>query len=152
MTRDPQVRNWQAFKILVAIGAIDVTTLTAGVVVKNQWSSNYAYVSLSLAIVGIVTLLGLLYFLTAVSKLEATEAFRHSMAATFLIVYLGLIVMQSFPYSEEAGIPAPEITATLLTSFTTVAGVVFAFYFSSAAVERAFSRRQEAQAATTSTE
>ena len=81
----------------------------------------------SVSSIAIVTFFGLARIEINASK--ESWSLRKPIAAAIVIVYLILVINFSFFDYKEL----PAITQMLLTSFTTVVGVVIAFYFGSSA-------------------
>ncbi len=74
-------------------------------------------------------------FLLGLSNWKVTEAsMRSAIAGTIVLVYLVLLGIVAFfsPTSAE-GLKLHELTQTFVTNFTTLIGVIVAFYFSSSA-------------------
>jgi hypothetical protein len=91
----------------------------------------------------------ILYYLVSIRGCPLAESFRHAIAATFLIVYLLLVIYNTFfngcspkatlSYCTTNG----GVTNTLLSNFAYLTGVVVAFYFGSIAYGKHFEKDGE---------
>jgi hypothetical protein len=137
--------------VLLLVGLVDVLVICLGLISANYWFGSDAFTAAGICASALITLLGLVYYLITVKGDDSAEAFRHSIAATFMLVYLVLVTIHAFP-DQPASPPSgesssvPPITGTLLNNFTTLAGIIAAFYFGGTIVEKWSARRDEAGA------
>lgn len=81
--------------------------------------------------VAVVTFLCLLP--VALDKNELRFKFRELIASSFIVTYLALVTSAAFFHRN---LPEGNITATFVSNFTTLVGVVVGAYFTAGAVER----------------
>lgn len=78
---------------------------------------------------------------TGASSAEAS--LRSAIAAAIVVQYLTLVSIVAFFGGSPDNAQLPAITQTLISSFTTIVGVVIAFYFGSSAYVQASKARGE---------
>jgi protein-S-isoprenylcysteine O-methyltransferase Ste14 len=136
--------------VLLIVGLTDVALICGGLILANQIYGNDAFTAAGICASAVVTILGLVYYLTTVRGESSAESFRHSIAATFVLVYLILVTISAFPDQSadttDSSSSLPPITGTLLNNFTTLAGIIAAFYFGGTIVEK-WRDRDEARVA-----
>jgi cytochrome bd-type quinol oxidase subunit 2 len=137
--------------VLLLVGFVDALVICLGLISANHWLGSDAFTAAGICASALITFLGLVYYLISVKGDESAEAFRHSIAATFMLVYLVLVTISAFPdqSSDSTATDAsslPPITGTLLTNFTTLAGIIAAFYFGGTIIESVAGSRHEARA------
>lgn len=119
--------KWLAYLLVLIIIGSDLAMVWAGTL-------GLLHIGWSLGGVGIVTLLGTLmvfHHLSGSSKLENGEV-RKALTVASLAVYfplLGLLTFTGFTPADT------ELARTVVGSFTTLVGVVFAFYFGTRTAE-----------------
>jgi hypothetical protein len=132
----------KAARKLFLIAAIDIILIAMGVAgsaILRFMAPNLPHrapLSFSVAAVAVVTFFGLLQLQQA-SSLEPGDM-RKPIAGTVTVVYLVLVATFSFFFVPGQ---LPPLTETFINSFTTIMGVVVAFYFGSSAYIEASSRR-----------
>ena len=87
--------------------------------------------SIMLIMVGVVTFFG---FLTGTESVDE-RSMRIAIAASVVMVYIVLLATVIFwvEIPDDPKTKLPDITQTMLTHFTTIMGVVMAFYFGASA-------------------
>jgi hypothetical protein len=140
--------------VLALVVVTDLIVVIGGLVLanRNRPDTNDAYTAAGICASAVITLVGLVYYLIGVRGNDSAEAFRHSIAATFMLIYLLLVTISAFPDQPTAtgngqSTNLPPITGTLLNNFTTLAGIIAAFYFGGTIVEKVI-RRDEARNST----
>jgi hypothetical protein len=73
------------------------------------------------------------------------DGMRHAIAAAILATYIDIVGSVAFFKAVEKT-DQPEITQTMLTSFTAIVGIVIPFYFGSSAYIRVQERGQSLEA------
>ncbi|MEW6418260.1 MAG: hypothetical protein AB1480_09075 [Nitrospirota bacterium] len=114
-------------KFLLGIAAICVALLGIGIAGTVIFSR--AWLHFGIASIAIVIFFGLA--LIEKASISQPWSLRRPIAATIVVVYLMLVITFAFYMLKEE---LPKISDMLLTSFTTVVGVVIAFYFGSSAL------------------
>jgi hypothetical protein len=113
---------------IAVLDAIIVVLGTIGAAIGFPFlgiSSSLAFLSSALALIGLVTYFGIL------SQTGVNEAgLRAATASAVLTVYLVLVGEVAFFRSPNE---TPELTKSMLTHFTTVVGIVAAFFFGASA-------------------
>ncbi len=113
--------------LLVAIGTI-------GARVGFPWfgiSPSMAFLSFAAAAVGILTFFGLLWFFSSPSGgALPDQSLRVSITVAVITVYLIIVGEVAF---FTATLELAKITDVMLTSFTSIVGVVVAFFFGTSA-------------------
>lgn len=95
------------------------------------FGANAATFSLMLVAVGLVTFYGFMALGNRDNSLSKGDV-RLAIVASTITTYLVLVGTVAF-FRKESGLP--EISSTVLNHFTTIVGVVIAFYFGTAAYE-----------------
>ncbi len=82
-----------------------------------------------------ITFVSLLLFTQSEKKGNAVDeaSIRTALAGTVMLVYLTLVVLFAYFQYGSSSETVPLATQTLLTSFTSIVGVVVAFYFGASA-------------------
>ena len=103
-------------------------TLLAGVSagLQFQFQNNWPFIALGVG-TGVITFFGLLILChTGEERWKITgESMRTAMAGAIVVEYLALVGTLAFFVQGET----PPIAQTMITNFTTVVGIVIAFYF-----------------------
>ena len=130
-------------KIIIVMSALNI-----GVAAFSTWLAYYhdskGPFPVMVISIAFITFVSLLLFTQPERKVSAVDesSLRTALAGTVMIVYLVLVVLFSyFQYGSEEGMPLA--TQTLLTSFTSIVGVVVAFYFGASAYVEVNSRKSE---------
>jgi hypothetical protein len=122
--------------------AIVISTVNAVGIYLEVAFNNNAPLSAALiatALFTFVSLLGLMQ--PANGSWQISEPImRTVIAGTVVIEYLVLIATVAF---FQQGDSLPEITKTMISSFTTIVGVVIAFYFGTSAITEALRRSRQ---------
>jgi hypothetical protein len=103
--------------------------------------NNFLALAAATSGIAVITLTGLIAYGTGPEGVPSPEVMRDAIAAAFVLVYLILVAMTVFTFrvqvdpSTGALIPlqADPVATALLSNFTTLAGVVVAFYFGTSA-------------------
>lgn len=131
----PSLTGW-----LVLMG-LSLASIVAGGIYWAEWVGRDSPLSVALACVGIASFL----FLLKIKRLDEgqhrlTEAgMRFAIAGAVVIEYLVLVAVVAF--FREAPDKVHPLTETLISNFTTIVGIVIAFYFGSSAYVQAKSER-----------
>jgi hypothetical protein len=124
---------------IVAVATLILAIVAAGLIV-NHVSDSRAPLAFCAIAAAIITFFSFVSDLR-VSSFQTTldeGALRRAIAASIVVEYLVLLGM--FAFWEGGSETLPPVTQALVTSFTTVVGVVIAFYFGSAAYIEAKTR------------
>jgi FlaA1/EpsC-like NDP-sugar epimerase len=133
-------------KTAIGVGillAVLVTLLTGvGAYLSVRWDSNGPFIVVVVAtmVISFVSLLALAQ--VNKERWELTEStMRTAIAGTIVIAYLVLVgIVAFFTHGPEK---LPAISEAMVTNFTTIVGVVVAFYFGASAYVQASSQKQE---------
>ncbi len=121
--------------VLVVFGSTALAFAVAGPIVAQQVGNN-VWLSAGLAGTVVVTFIGLIDY--AGRAPDSKFTLREVIASTLILTYMLLIAYTAFfgdrPVGE--GGQQPKITTDLVNNFTTIIGIVVAFYFGSSAFER----------------
>lgn len=103
--------------------------LSIGLFGFGSWGQKQdrAYLMFSIGAIAIVIFFGLALLLK--SSLSQVSSFRTPLASSIIITYLLLVIT----FSNYMLHDLPDITELLLKSFTTIVGIVIAFYFGASA-------------------
>ena len=119
-------------RALVAIGGIVVVVVGGAFALDRAWD-NHAPLGWAVGASAVIIFVGFL----AMSQGDMTARIRIAMAATFVITYFVLLGMVTFlSQPAEGARTTTEVSNALITNFTVLMGVVVAFYFGSATVEK----------------
>ena len=110
--------------------SVVVAICVALAAIKNEM----AFLSAGMAIISIITFFGIM---SGSKNLSDESRFRRAITFTVVTVYVVLISITAFFVGEWK---SPQVTITLLTSFTSIVGVIVAFYFGSSAYLEAKSK------------
>lgn len=94
--------------------------------------------------IALITFVSLLLFNQPEDQNKKVDesSMRIAITGTVIIVYLTLVILFSyFQYSPPGRGELPLVTQSLLTSFTSIVGIVIAFYFGSSAYIQANEKR-----------
>lgn len=121
-----------ASRNMIVMGTMVILTVAACLVCTDIFG-NVKFISLAAVAVALITFFGFLHLgmRTNKSGLIADSDMRTSITAAIIVSYLTIMGMAIF-FGENAG-KMPPISQTLLTNFTSIVGVVIAFYFGSTA-------------------
>jgi protein-S-isoprenylcysteine O-methyltransferase Ste14 len=100
---------------------------------------------LGLGSVMVFTFYGIWSYERTVQGEPGAKAMRDAIAASVVLMYLVLVSYAVFFASGDSSNP---ITSQLLTSFTSITGVVVAFYFTSVTVDQVIRTRRRREPAT----
>jgi protein-S-isoprenylcysteine O-methyltransferase Ste14 len=138
--REIKMRTKMAVRICILIAAL--ITLLGGVSASLQfyWGNNWPFVAMGVG-TGAITFFGLLILCqTSEERWKLPEdSMRTVIAGTIVVEYLALVGTVAFFVQGEM----PPITQTMITNFTTIVGIVIAFYFGASAVLQLQRERQE---------
>jgi peptidoglycan biosynthesis protein MviN/MurJ (putative lipid II flippase) len=119
--------------------ASTITILSAvGTYLSFHWDNNGPFIVVAIATAA-TCFFGLL-FLTQTNDEQwqiTEETMRTAIAGTIVVVYLVLVGTVAFFVAGPKGSDVPAITHTMVTSFTTIVGIVIAFYFGTTAYVQA---------------
>ncbi len=122
-------QKWRrAFGIAAAVVGLDIAALALGICVEK------VPVAFALAAVGVITFVGILVMANRLSGdagINKAEM-RKAIAASFSLVYLGLLAGAAFPRGNVAD---SSLAGTVVGHFTWAMGIIIVFYFGSRAVE-----------------
>lgn len=123
-------------KVAVRIGVLMAALITllsaAGAFLSVRWDNNWPYIVVAVGTAAICFFGLLILTQTKDGRWEITEAtMRTTIAGTIVVVYLVLVGIVAFFIRGPTKLPA--ITETMITNFTTVVGIVVAFYFGASA-------------------
>ncbi len=128
--------NPESRKAIFVIPALIFVTYAAGVIASNYVGNR----SLSIMMVG-VALISFFGFLKLDRASGVDErSMRLAIAASLIIVYLALL--STFAFWRE-GRELSKAAEPLLNHFTTITGLVIAFYFGASAYTEVMGRRKE---------
>lgn len=115
-------------KVYIQIGVLNLLVLAGGFG-ANVLTTSRAWLALACTAIGMITFFGLL------GIGQDTNASDHNMrtAATGAIIVVYLTLVSIYAFFRPPGEEMPQITDMLMTSFTTVVGVVIASYFGASA-------------------
>lgn len=143
-------RAWSARQSLLAVGIVDAVTALSPIADKYFGD---AFLSVGLGIAAVTTLVGLLDY---AGRSETSFDLRDALAVSVMVVWLMLVAQVAFFAPSQAntdgttsGVASPEqlraTTQQMLGNFTTVVGLVVAFYFGGKSVERVVATRTRRQ-------
>jgi len=121
------------FSWLFGIGVLDILIILIGLAVWKYFDKDAVFLNLVVICVALVTYFGFLMLGEAMGGDWAVNkgGMRTAITASIVTVYLVLIGLVAFMTAgPEKLLP---ITDTMLTSFTSIVGIVLAFYFGSSA-------------------
>jgi protein-S-isoprenylcysteine O-methyltransferase Ste14 len=126
-------------KRIAALIALAITILSAiGAYLAVRWDNNWPYIVVAVGTAS-MCFFGLL-FLTQKDDEHwqlTEETMRTAIAGTIVVVYLVLVGIVAFFVVGPGPRDLPGITQTMITNFTTVVGIVIAFYFGASAYVQA---------------
>jgi hypothetical protein len=140
-----------AVRICIVMAAL--ITLLAGVSagLQFQFQNNWPFIAMGVG-TGVITFFGLLILCqTGEDRWKITgESMRTAMAGAIVVEYLTLVGTLAFFVQGQM----PPIAQTMITNFTTIVGVVIAFYFGASAFvqvqrEKRETRKSKAEVDTT---
>ncbi len=121
-----------AARTSIVMAAVITLLAAAGAFLAVYWNNNAPYIVVAVGTAA-TSFFGLLILTQpAGERWQVTEeTMRTAIAGTIVVVYLVVVgIVAFFIYGPQE---LPGITETMVTSFTTVAGIVVAFYFGSSA-------------------
>ncbi len=119
----------------ITLAAIIIAACWLSLFLANR-SKEPDYLSAALIITALSSFVGILALQQkGATGWELSESIvRTTVAGMFFITYIVMVALVIFWTNDaSAGKQLPQITQTLLTNFTTVTGIVVAFYFGSSA-------------------
>jgi hypothetical protein len=135
-----------AVRICIVMAAL--ITLLAGVSagLQFQFQNNWPFIALGVG-TGVITFFGLVILCqTGEERWKITgESMRTAIAGAIVVEYLALVGTLAFFVQGEM----PPIAQTMITNFTTVVGIVIAFYFGASAFVQLQREKQENRKAKT---
>jgi len=135
-----------AVRICIVMAAL--ITLLAGVSagLQFQFQNNWPFIALGVG-TGVITFFGLVILCqTGEERWKITgESMRTAIAGGIVVEYLALVGTLAFFVQGEM----PPIAQTMITNFTTVVGIVIAFYFGASAFVQLQREKQENRKAKT---
>lgn len=143
-----EIEDRPSGKVPLSLRVLIVITLVIVIiapVITDFYNGHKAPMAGAVAVAGLVTFGSVLYYLTSIKNYSIPESVRHTIASTFLIVYLLLVTYNTFFNGCGPNVTncsaVTGVTSTLLSNFTTLAGVVVAFYFGSITIEKVTENR-----------
>ncbi len=122
-------------RIAVLMAAVITLLGAAGAFLSVYWDNNAPYIVVAIGTAA-TCFFGLLALTQASQEpWELEESMRAAIAGTIVIVYLVLVGIVTFFVIGPKELP--EITQVMVTSFTTIMGIVVAFYFGASAYVQA---------------
>ena len=130
----------KAVRLVVLLLSILVAT-----VILSMYTSR-APLAFGTVAVGVITFF---YFALSdrSSATDGGERFRNAIASAIVIQYLVMVGFTGYFVTTEQKAQLDPITSSLITSFTSIVGIVIAFYFGSSAYVEGQRRRSTARAA-----
>lgn len=129
-----------AVRICIVMAAL--ITLLAGVSagLQFQFQNNWPLITLGVG-AGVITFFSLLILCqTGEERWKITgESMRTAMAGAIVVEYLALVGTLAFFVQKEM----PRFAETMITNFTTIVGIVIAFYFGASAFVQLQREKQE---------
>lgn len=137
-----------AIGVAVLLAALITLLTSLGAYLSVRWDSNGPFIVVVVATAAISFVSLLVLTQSDKERWELTEgSMRTAIAGTIVIVYLVLVgIVAFFTHGPEK---LPAISETMVTSFTTIVGVVVAFYFGASAYVQASSQKRERGQAST---
>ena len=129
-------------RVAVFLAAAITLLSAAGVFLAVYWDNNAPYIVVTVGTAA-TCFFGLLNLTQAnQERWELSEAsIRSAIAGTIVIVYLVVVGIVAFFVVGPTELPG--ITQTMVTNFTTVVGIVIAFYFGTSAYVQAQREKKE---------
>jgi FlaA1/EpsC-like NDP-sugar epimerase len=126
------MKNCSGSRSIIILAAIVVLTV-ALCLLGTGFFSDRKFLSFAAIAVALITFFGFLHIgMKANQSSSLTDQdMRTAITASIIVSYLAIMGMSVF-FGEAAG-EMPPISQMLLTSFTTIVGIVLAFYFGSTA-------------------
>jgi hypothetical protein len=137
-------RRSVALPVIAGINVVVIAFGTAGArsgFPGLQIGKSMAFLSFSVAAIGIITFFGLLGTSLNSSSQITERGLRTSIAIAIVTVYLVIVGVSAF-FTQKINLN--PITEQMLTSFTTVVGIVVAFFFGASAYVEAKTVTSEA--------
>lgn len=135
-----------AVRVAALLAAVITLLSAAGVFLAVYWDNNAPYIVVTVGTAA-TCFFGLLNLAqTDQERWEFSEAsMRSAIAGTIVVVYLVLVGIVAFFVVGPRELPG--ITQTMVTNFTTVVGIVIAFYFGASAYVQAQREKKESSRA-----
>jgi len=133
-------------KHLLSIAAIDIIVTIISVIAVVYLKLSAGLFAIGAISIALCTFFGfLLIEVRSNSEIKfSSESFRIAITSSVIVVYLYVVGLTIFFRSWSENIQ--PLTQTMITNFTTIVGVVIAFYFtSSAIIEKGSKRNQNIQ-------
>ncbi|MFN2161379.1 MAG: hypothetical protein ACK2UN_04820, partial [Candidatus Promineifilaceae bacterium] len=123
----------RTFHWLIWIGILNILIVLIGLTVWKYFDKDAVFLNLVVICVAIVTYFGFLILGQAIGGDCAINkgGMRTAITAAIVTVYLVLVGLVAFMTKGPEELP--QITETMLTNFTSILGVVLAFYFGASA-------------------
>ena len=138
---------------LYVVCGIDATAAVLSPAVNYFIEGSDVALQCGAALIAIATFLGFAYYGLAVMDRSSSDALRDAIASAFVAVYLTIVGWSAFfgvlTDTDIKDARLSPLTQTVISNFTTLTGVVVAFYFSTAAVVRVAETRAGGEARTT---
>lgn len=123
--------------LLIGVGVFDALCAVTAAAVPH-WVNDLIVAAAAFSAIAVGTFIGLLLCgFVRTGGVITFDELRDAIAATFVIVYLLLVVFTAFGITTEGQAPFAQ---SMVTNFTVTTGIVVAFYFGSGAVSRAANR------------
>jgi hypothetical protein len=118
------------------------------------FTSSAVFRSIGVIAVAIISFYGFLWYGTQRHGSIDEGDMRGAITVAVVTVYLVLVGFVAFyrPISEDAGLKLPEITSTMISSFTTLVGIIVPFYFGTSAYVQAKREEKQKDSATDASE
>ena len=135
-----------AVRVGVLMAAIIILLSAAGAYLSVYWDNNGPFIVVAVG-TAVTCFFGLLTLTqTNEGRWELTEeSMRTAIAGTIVVVYLVLVGIVAFFVVGPRELPG--ITQTMVTNFTTVVGIVIAFYFGASAYVQTQREKKESSKA-----
>lgn len=133
-------------RVIVADVLVAVVTPVINYVVEAAWGVRMDIVLMSgAALIASITFLGVWYAERLHRVSDASVAMRDAIAAGFVLVYLCVVSWSAFFNYQREGdeMKLSPITENMINNFTTLTGVVVAFYFGAQALTAAAKYRAD---------
>jgi hypothetical protein len=126
-------------RLILIMAVLDFAVVIIGAVLyvgaPDWWGFTFPGIFLSVALVAtaVITFFGFLLYGVAQGQGMDEGVLRTAITVSVVTVYLILVGLVAFFPEQTPGGQLPEITNTMLTSFTAIVGIVVPFYFGATA-------------------
>jgi hypothetical protein len=126
-------RHTAGARALVAVGALDLLLIAGGMAAVVYGKQSMAWYAYAVIAVALVTFFGFLWigFEPEAQPTISAASMRNAITASVVALYLALVGFTTF-FRDWSDTMQP-LTQTMVSNFTTLVGVVLAFYFTSSA-------------------